>query len=440
MSKYLKHSYKYIEGLDYSQSPLVFPRISSFEDSLLSHLVKGTNRIRNNTLMKEYTMMLAILHNKTALLNNLIELEVNLNSIIKEPTDNLYWHDYDPARLREVGTPLSFAIMKMESLHDADTVLQLLKHGADTMEDQSENLPTYEFLINIIQEKVDQSRDEEMIFKFNLVKTILFLKQNKLNLDETLLNDAIENIETIVQRYALNENGIYQKSEKDRIEKSIEVDKYTLISANTGIDATRLSLNLTLSKVEAPVLIEANLKGVSFNDPDFHAIVLNQAYLETVKSLQRLIITGESYSPVQETIFKADKISGTPEMKGELLPLPTSHLKSELKTIFDQKEQYVYLKEMENKTDRALQYLNILKLKKGYTIDDITFIIHNSLIEIDQKVSHVNELKEILTVYLDNNKISEPDFKRINERLSDMLLLNEKSEEPKFNETIGFKP
>lgn len=274
--------------LDPASNPLIFPRNHRYDHNVLKGLSKGLKGLRINKMACDYVMMLAIEHNRFALLEVVLRYGANFNEIYHQPSAQSYWVSYDANLLEPKGCVLGYAIKKIRNLYDIDTALILMRYGASIPENNPLN-ESYEDYIKILNDKIAQTHNKELIFKMNILKSVLFLKTNKLEFDEALIQSANDNLEEITKY--INQSNIYDvaKSYKDRkniLDLGLEG---TIVDLNLPKSNTVHSdLNLTIDDWgDRDKLQEIEINGRTLSDPLLQQIVLNSAYLETEQNSQK---------------------------------------------------------------------------------------------------------------------------------------------------------
>ena len=237
--------------LDPASNPLIFPRTHRYDHNVLKGLSKGLKGLRISKMACDYVMMLAIEHNRFALLEVVLRYGADLNEIYHQPTAPSYWISYDANLLEPKGCVLGYAIKKIRNLYDIDTALILMRYGASIPENNPLN-ESYEDYINQSNiYDVAKSKDRKNILDLGLESSIVSLNLPKSNTVHSDLNVTID---------------------------------------DWG-DRNKLQ--------------EIEINGRTLSDPLLQQIVLNSAYLETEQNSQKspLIINNPK---------KVDEVKATP--------------------------------------------------------------------------------------------------------------------------------
>ena len=402
--------------LDPASNPLIFPRNHRYDHNVLKGLSKGLKGLRINKMARDYVMMLAIEHNRFALLEVVLRYGADFNEIYHQPTAPSYWVSYDANLLEPKGCVLGYAIKKIRNLYDIDTALILMRYGASIPENNPLN-ESYEDYIQILNDKIAQTHNKELIFKMNILKSVLFLKTNKLEFDEALIQSGKDNLEEITKY--INQSNIYDvaKSYKDRknildlgLEGSI-VD-LNLPKSNT----THSDLNLTIDDWgDRDKLQEIEINGRTLSDPLLQQIVLNSAYLETEQNSQ-----------------KSHLILNNKQEKSEIKATPVKPL-SDFNDLFNDPTN----KNVEYQTNILAENQNERQLKSIKTMIDNKYLPPNVLKNIIENFVLTNGNVDNDVLYLmneavENKLISEKEYMDLSERfhLKKSANKNEAQNEP----------
>lgn len=409
--------------LDPASNPLIFPRTQRYDHNVLKGLSKGLKGLRINKMARDYVMMLAIEHNRFALLEVVLRYGADFNEIYHQPTAPSYWISYDANLLEPKGCVLGYAIKKIRNLYDIDTALILMRYGASIPENNPLN-ESYEDYIQILNDKIAQTHNKELIFKMNILKSVLFLKTNKLEFDEALIQSANDNLEEI-SKY-INQSNIYDvaKSYKDR--KNI---------LDLGLESSIVGLNLPKSNTvhsdlnvtiddwgDRNNLQEIEINGRTLSDPLLQQIVLNSAYLETEQNSQKspLIINNPK---------KVNEIKATPVK-------PVSDFNDLFNDSTNKNVEYQTNILAENQNERQLKSIKTM-IDNKYLPPNVLENIIDSFVLTDSNVD--NDVLYLMNEALESKLISEKEYVGLSERFNSKKLSNKNEAQNEPQSTPAFK-
>ena len=409
--------------LDPASNPLIFPRTQRYDHNVLKGLSKGLKGLRINKMACDYVMMLAIEHNRFALLEVVLRYGADFNEIYHQPTAPSYWISYDANLLEPKGCVLGYAIKKIRNLYDIDTALILMRYGASIPENNPLN-ESYEDYIQILNDKIAQTHNKELIFKMNILKSVLFLKTNKLEFDEALIQSANDNLEEI-SKY-INQSNIYDvaKSYKDR--KNI---------LDLGLESSIVGLNLPKSNTvhsdlnvtiddwgDRNNLQEIEINGRTLSDPLLQQIVLNSAYLETEQNSQ-----------------KSHLIINKPQEVREIKATPVAPV-SDFKDLFDDSTnknvEYQSNILAENQSERQLKSIKTM-IDNKYLPPNVLENIIDSFVLTDSNVD--NDVLYLMNEALESKLISEKEYVGLSERFNSKKSSNKNEAQNEPQSTPTFK-
>ena len=409
--------------LDPASNPLIFPRQQRYDHNVLKGLSKGLKGLRINKMACDYVMMLAIEHNRFALLEVVLRYGADFNEIYHQPTTPSYWINYDANLLEPKGCVLGYAIKKIRNLYDIDTALILMRYGASIPENNPLN-ESYEDYIQILNEKIAQTHNKELIFKMNILKSVLFLKTNKLEINDALIQSANDNLEEI-SKY-INQSNIYDvaKSHKDR--KNI---------LDLGLESTIVGLNLPKSNTvhrdlnvtiddwgDRDNLQEIKINGRTLSDPLLQQIVLNSAYLETEQNSQKSPLTINNPKKVDE--IKATSVKQVSDFK-DLFDDSTNKNVEYQSNILAENQSEKQLKSIKTMIDNKYLPPNVLKN------------IIESFVRTNNNVD--NDVLYLMNEALKSKLISEKEYVELSERFNSKKLSNKIEAQNEPQSTSAFK-
>ena len=256
----------------------------------------------------------------------------------------------------------------------------------------------------------------------NILKSVLFLKTNKLEFDEALIQSANDNLEEI-SKY-INQSNIYDvaksKDRKNILDLGLEssIVALNLPKSNT----VHSDLNVTIDDWgDRNKLQEIEINGRTLSDPLLQQIVLNSAYLETEQNSQKspLIINNPK---------KVDEIKATPVK-------PVSDFKDLFDDSTNKNVEYQSNILAENQRERQLKSIKTM-IDNKYLPPNVLENIIDSFVLTDGNVD--NDVLYLMNEALESKLITEKEYVGLSERFNSKKLSNkiEAHNEPQSTPTF----